>query len=343
MADIQLRFHKDMLVLSAPLDATLAKQGIAVEFDRQYLNLVEQDSLEDALRLESVAGAQVLVTATADITPARLAHARMEGDLQKVAEAALGVVQALKPQHVLVEIGPCGLPLDPSSKASLNENRDQYARAARAFQDGGFDGFLLDGFTSIDDMRCALMGVRQVSDRPIFASMLIGASGSVQVEAAPAAVPQSDFDVRDINSGLPSDGYAVLDNPLDPLSRRSQVPLDPSQWPQAVAMMEDLEAAVIGFETAEPLDSALDYAQQAAQATDLPLMAALRVVTDPLAARDLGLVPLEELVEYTPDTLVLAGERLRGAGIQFLRATGDATAACTAALVAAVAGQDALR
>lgn len=345
MADIQMRFHKDMLVLSAPLDAALAAQGVAVEYDRPYLNLVEQDSLEDALRLEAIAGAQCLVTATEDITPARLVHGRMKAEADRIAAAALQAVRSVNPQHILAAIGPCGLPLDGSSKASLNENRSQYAAAARAFDGFGFDAFLLDSFSSIDDLKCALMGVAQVSDKPIFASVLLGqADDAVPVRADKPAASQSDFSVQDINSGLPPDGYTLLDNPVDPLAYLSRhTPLAPEQWPEALAVMADLGAAVAGFETADPLAKALEYAGTAARAVTLPLMASLRVVKDPLGAGALGLTPLEDLREYTPDTLVLAGQRLRDGGVQFLRATGEATAACTGALAAAVSGEDAKR
>ena len=89
------------------------------------------------------------------------------------------VLRPLKPQHVLVEIGPCGLPLDASSKASLNENRDQYARAARLLPERQFDAFFLNGFTTASDLLCALMGVRQVSDMPAFASVDVLADGTL--------------------------------------------------------------------------------------------------------------------------------------------------------------------
>lgn len=347
MSDIQMRFHKDMLVLTAPLDETLASQGVAVEFDRPYLNLVEPDSLEDALRLEMVAGAQCLVTTTQDITPARLAHSRMDGDEAKVARAALALAHKANPQHILVEIGPCGLPLDASSKGSLNENRAQYAAAARAFEGQAFDGFFLNGFTSLDDLKCALMGVKQVSDRLVFASVLLGDAKSEARDVpdpATADAKKDDFTVDDIDNGLLAGGYTLLESATDPLAYLDRhSPLDPSLWTQALAIMEDLGAAVAGFETAEPLPRALEYAREAVAHTNLPVAASLRVIKDPLGAGALGLVPLEDLQEYTPDTLVLAGQQLRDAGVQFLRATGQATAACTGALVAAVAGQDVKR
>ena len=126
MPDIELRFNKDMLVLSAPIDAMLARQGIDSSRDRQYLNLMEPDVIHDALNLEVVAGANCLVTTTEDITQARLAHVRMDGDAARLAGAAFSIASELKPHHVLAEIGPCDLPLDASSKASLNEHRGQY-------------------------------------------------------------------------------------------------------------------------------------------------------------------------------------------------------------------------
>lgn len=179
MPDIALRFDKDMLVVSAPVSAALARQGVDVDRDLELMTVLEPDSIQEAMRLESMAGAQCLVTSTTGITPARMAQVGMEDRAHDVARASLEVLRPLKPQHVLVEIGPCGLPLDASSKASLNENRDQYARAARLFEGEQFDAFFLSGFTTASDLLCALMGVRQVSDMPAFASVDVLADGTL--------------------------------------------------------------------------------------------------------------------------------------------------------------------
>ena len=73
MADIQMRFHRDMLVLSAPVAAALARQGVYVDRDLEFINLIEPDSVHDALRMEKAAGAPALVLATRNMTPAQLA------------------------------------------------------------------------------------------------------------------------------------------------------------------------------------------------------------------------------------------------------------------------------
>lgn len=179
MPDISLRFHKDMLVLSSSVASAFERLGVDVRRDLEMTMLLEPETLEDAHKLEAMAGAQCVVAATATLTPARLAHAGMEGAAADLAHIALAAVRAQKPQHVLAELAPCGLPLDASSKASLRENRDQYARFARLFASEEMDAFLLNGFGTCADLKCALMGVRMAGDAPAFAVVSVAADGTL--------------------------------------------------------------------------------------------------------------------------------------------------------------------
>ena len=173
MPDIDLRFHKDMLVVTAPIEEALSRLDVSVDRDMGYMLLFEPEVIEDAYRLEMTTGAQCVVAPTARFTPAQLARWGMETRAEELAEAALALVKQFKPQHLLVEIAPCGLPLDFSSKPSLLENRDQYTRTARLFEpyNDAFDAYFLNGFRGLHDLRCALVGMRKVTDKPIFASV----------------------------------------------------------------------------------------------------------------------------------------------------------------------------
>ena len=292
MPDIQLRFHKDMLVLSAPIAAALRRAGLDTARDLEFTLLFEPDVVEEAYRLESIAGAQCLVAATGGVTPARLAAASMDGRGSDVVEAALEALRPFRPQHVLASLEPCGLPLDKSSKASMTENRDQYARAARLFAGRELDGFLLEGFASCADLMCALAGLRKVTDAPVLASVDV-------------------------------DGKGVLANGRDTLE-------------EACAVMADFEASAAGFATAAGQEEACALARRAAAACDLPLVASL--VVRRRDARQQG--SAAENPYYCPDALVAAADALRAAGVQFLRAVGDATPAYTGALVATTVGLD---
>lgn len=179
MPDISMRFGKDMLVLSGRLDAVLARQGVDVDSDREFLILVEPDSVKDAYRLEAVAGAQCLCTNTEGITRARLAHVRMEDRSAELATAAVRLLASCRPQHVLFEIGPCCLPIDPSSGPSLKQSRDQYAQAIRDLGGEKVDAVLLAGFSSTVEAQCAVMGVRMVSDVPVFVTLRVKPDGTL--------------------------------------------------------------------------------------------------------------------------------------------------------------------
>lgn len=175
MADIRLRLGKDVLVLGTSIANRLCIDD--AERDTALTLLVEPEVIEDAYALEALCGVQCAVAPTAQMTPARLAHTGLEGQAEVLARQAMEVVEAASYQHVLVEIGPCGLPLDVSSKASLIESRDQYASAVRLFEGSAPDAFFLNGFSRIADLKCALMGVAKASDTPVIASVDADANG----------------------------------------------------------------------------------------------------------------------------------------------------------------------
>lgn len=64
MPDIALRFNRDMLVLSTPLDYQLESQGFTCEADRAYVSLCEPELIEEAFKLEKMLDTPCFVTAT---------------------------------------------------------------------------------------------------------------------------------------------------------------------------------------------------------------------------------------------------------------------------------------
>ena len=308
MADIANRFNLDMLTLTGPIEPTLAAQGVDVEHDAEFMLLVEPDTVRDAYRLQMVGDTPVLVTDTAGMTPARLALQRLEDRAEDLAKAALAVARSHSPQHVLVELGPCGLPLDPSSEAGLEEHRNQYARVARVFEAYGrpdaqtgataFDGYLLRGFTRIAALTAAIAGLRRVSTKPIFACVAADVKGHLLLR-------------------------------------------DTERIEDAAVAAVDAGADVVGFSSAAaPADLAC-LAARVAAATDAPLMVEVTVFhPDALT----GLFPrrraaIAQADPYaTPESMLGVADALRRAGVQFLRAGEAASPAYTAVLAAATFG-----
>lgn len=215
MADIALRFHRDALVLSAPIDELLARQGVPdAPLQREFMDLVEPESVFELQKLEHMVGAQCMVTNTRDITRARLAHQRFEDQSAEIARSSVEILRGLGPQHVIASIGPTLLPIDPDSRTSLRQNRDQYARAVRDFGDG-VDAFLLDGMVSAVDLKCALVGARKVTDLPVIASVDVEADGRIRGRATSwpetlAVMAEFGADVVGLSSAAPPDAIAAL-------------------------------------------------------------------------------------------------------------------------------------
>ena len=291
MPDIAMRFHKDMLVCGDSIRTTLSRQGADVDSDFEMLVLIEQDSLQDAYRVEKATNAQCMVVESGGFTPARLAYKNMIDRLPELAKSSLEVVAECRPQHILVEVEPCGLPLDGSSRASLKENRDQYARVARAYEAAGeFDGFLLSGFGGTVPLKCALMGLRMASDKPVLACVSLGEGGNL------------------------ANGRETLED--------------------AVAVMVEYGASVAGFQTAAGPEEAVAIAKRVVAACDLPVMAVLEVACrNPRQG-----YPTRENPYFDASQMFDVALELRAAGVQFLRAAGDASPAYTGGLAACLAG-----
>ena len=302
MADIALRFHKDPLVLSAPIDELLARQGVEnPAAEREYMDLIEPESVLELQKLDQMMGAQCLVTNTYDITRARLAHVRFEDQSAEIARASVDILRDLHPQHIIASIGPTRLPIDPESAASMKQNRDQYARAVQDFGEG-IDAILLDGLQSPVDVKCALAGAHKVSSLPVIASVNLDAEGRIE-------------------------------------GRRAT-------WDEALAAMIELEADVVGFATAAPLEVVLPLVERAVELCDLPLLVQLRVGEHDPRDVNPGFRPVDITPDNpyrTADAIFDAGTALLDAGVQFLRAIGHATPSYTGALVIAGDGRDCTR
>lgn len=341
MADIQLRFHHDMLVLSAPIDYALARQGVDVHEDFEFTSLIEPEMAADALRLEALAGAHCLVTATEGICPARLAHARMEDRAADVATAALASVNANNPQHVLCEIGPCGLPLDPSSKASLKQTAQQYEAAARAFAGEGIGaghgagaGVGKSAESLSDGSHSGLSGAS------LGFGVVPGTGEGAPFDALFLNGMRTEADMRCAIEGV----RKVYDGPLfASMDANEQGEFDRMTVQQAVEAMRG--ADVVGIRSSAAPEALCAAVRQMAQLTEAPILVQIRVKAPTAQEKKRASLggPVPGNPYPMPDALADAALQLRAAGAQLLRACGEATPAYTGALAVAALGRDCVR
>lgn len=174
MPDIQLRFHRDTLVLSSDLVHVPAESNAAPQLATQLEDalLLDSESIEQRFRLEKSAGAACLCVPCKGLSARYLSvQAAREDHAQRLAKQLFALIAQLAPTHVVAEITPLEIPFDASSAASLREQRDAYAFIARALKNIPLDMVLLSRFPSFELAKCALVGIKKVLDVPCAASV----------------------------------------------------------------------------------------------------------------------------------------------------------------------------
>ena len=178
--DIALRLNREMLVLSGSIEAGLARLDMDVEHVLSIANILEPETIKTAIAPYVMGGVQCLVANTKGCLQAKLAQNNLDARSEEVARAAIDIAKSCKSEHVIVELGNCGLPLDCESKNSLNEFKNQYVSAGRLFDSlDNFDAYMLTGLENSTQIKCALMGLRQASDKPVFVSVEVDAQGKL--------------------------------------------------------------------------------------------------------------------------------------------------------------------
>jgi len=91
---------------------------------------------------------------------------------------------------VLGAIGPCGKPLEPIGHVTEQEFKEVVREQAKALAEGGVDGFILETFIDMCELRFAVEAVHEVSNLPIIVSKAYIEDGEMLTEGLPVRCAQ---------------------------------------------------------------------------------------------------------------------------------------------------------
>ncbi|MBM4187932.1 MAG: bifunctional homocysteine S-methyltransferase/methylenetetrahydrofolate reductase [Gemmatimonadetes bacterium] len=139
----------------------------------------QPDLVREIHRAYVKAGAEILETNTFGANPFKLAQYGLAADTERLNAAAAKLAKAAAGDRAAVvgAVGPLGVRLEPLGEVSVAEARDAFARQAAGLLEGGVDGFILETFADLAEIRAAIEGVRSVSGLPIIAQMTVGEDG----------------------------------------------------------------------------------------------------------------------------------------------------------------------
>lgn len=215
MPDIAQRFKKDMLVLEGAMGTMLQRAGVAPETCNEFLNIIEPDLIAQIHANYHTVGAMCATSNTFCGSRPKLAEYRLEDQLEAINRAGVELARRGGAPHVLADIGPTGLVLEPLGHASFDEVFDAFAEQARALALGNPDAFILETFTDIAELRIAVLACKSVSDLPVIASATFGEQGRMDLSGttpAQAAIilKAAGADAVGLNCGLGPDQMLPL-------------------------------------------------------------------------------------------------------------------------------------
>ncbi|MFN0180271.1 MAG: bifunctional homocysteine S-methyltransferase/methylenetetrahydrofolate reductase [Gemmatimonadales bacterium] len=122
------------------------------------------------------AGADLIETNTFGANPFKLAQYGLSADTERLNAAAARLARAAAGDRAAVvgAIGPLGVRLEPFGEVSVAEAKEAFGRQVQGLLDGGVDGFILETFADLTEIKAAIEGIRAHGALPIVAQMTVG-------------------------------------------------------------------------------------------------------------------------------------------------------------------------
>lgn len=215
-------------VFDGAMGTVLYGRGIFLNVCYDELNLRQPDLIRDIHREYVKAGAEVLETNTFGANPIKLAHYGLADETEHINAAAARIAREAAGERaaVLGAIGPLGIRIEPFGETSVVEAIGGFARQVSGLLEGGVDGFILETFSDVEELRAAVHAVRGLSDLPIVAQMTVGEDGRTHYGTDPATfgpeLAAMPVDVIGVNCSVGPHG--VLEA-VEKLARTTTLPL----------------------------------------------------------------------------------------------------------------------
>ena len=178
-------FESPYVVFDGGVATELYERGFYINRPFEELNTTHPRDVTGVHESYIDAGAMMVTTNSFSLTPSQLEKFDIkprQGELLRAAikAARQAVINKNSDAKVGLSFGPLGVliePLGPTSKAVVQNEYENLARLAQA--EPSFDFYILETFSNIDELSCAIDGIRKIDqDRPILASITAHSSES---------------------------------------------------------------------------------------------------------------------------------------------------------------------
>ncbi|MGH9866738.1 MAG: bifunctional homocysteine S-methyltransferase/methylenetetrahydrofolate reductase [Candidatus Polarisedimenticolia bacterium] len=177
----------NIVVFDGAMGTELYSRGVFINRCFDEMNLLDPDMVKEVHRGYRRAGVDVLETNTFGANRVKLRNHGLEQKLVDINRAGAQLAREIAGDDVYVagSIGPLGMKIEPWGPTSLDEARQVFAEQAAALLEGGVDFFSLETFSDLQELRQAMLAVRELCDLPVAAHLTLEEDGSSLYGTAP--------------------------------------------------------------------------------------------------------------------------------------------------------------
>ncbi|MDR3686988.1 MAG: homocysteine S-methyltransferase family protein, partial [Coriobacteriia bacterium] len=132
MPDIMMRIGRDVLVVDGAMGTMLHRAGMPAGECPELLNVTNPEMVADVHRLYRFAGADCVTTNTFGGSAPKLAEYGLADRVVELNVAAVRIAQREGGPHVLADMGPTGLVMEPMGPATFEQVFAAFAEQAAA-------------------------------------------------------------------------------------------------------------------------------------------------------------------------------------------------------------------
>jgi 5-methyltetrahydrofolate--homocysteine methyltransferase len=178
------------------------------------LNVEQPEIIAQIHREYALAGADIVETNTFNSSLSKLRELGLADRLEEFNQAAAQNARASGVRFVAGSLGPTGKLLEPLGALSFDEAYASYRAQAEALEKAGVDLFIVETISDIQEMRAALLAIKDVSGRPVICSLTYDEQGrtltGTDIFTAGVTLRELGADVLSINCSIGPEGVVGL-------------------------------------------------------------------------------------------------------------------------------------
>lgn len=174
------KLGKEVMIFDGAFGTELEKRGIMSKMP-EMLNITHKDQIADIHKSYIDAGCDFITTNTFGANRIKMPNE----DRKLVIESAIELAKRHRTsQYVMMDIGPLGKMLYPMGELSFDDAYEAFKEMVITARDL-VDGFILETFSDLYELKCAILAVKENSDKPVFTTMTFDQTGHTLTGTSP--------------------------------------------------------------------------------------------------------------------------------------------------------------